>query len=173
MWLENDQLKLRALEPEDLDILYAWENDTSLWSVGNTLSPYSRYILKEYIAHAGEDIYSSRQLRLMIVRKTSGKSAGMIDLYDFDPHHRRAGVGIIIDPAYHRQGIGTLALHLLVDYAFGYLHLRQLYAHIPVENTGSRKLFQHEGFLETGKLKDWLLLPQGFSDVFFVQKINQ
>lgn len=50
MLLSNDRVRLRALEPEDLELLYRWENDPELWEVGNTLAPYSRYILKEYIA---------------------------------------------------------------------------------------------------------------------------
>ena len=41
-WLEDDMLKLRAPEPEDLELMYAMENDTTLWSAGNATLPYSR-----------------------------------------------------------------------------------------------------------------------------------
>ena len=36
-------MKLRAIEPEDLDLLYQIENNTELWQVGATNVPYSRY----------------------------------------------------------------------------------------------------------------------------------
>ena len=36
--LENERVCLRALEPEDLELLYRWENDSELWEVGNTLA---------------------------------------------------------------------------------------------------------------------------------------
>ena len=35
-------IRLRAIEPEDLDLLYLIENDTRLWNVGTTNVPYSR-----------------------------------------------------------------------------------------------------------------------------------
>ena len=44
------QVRLRALEPEDLDILYRYENDSSLWEVGTTIAPFSRKQLYDYIA---------------------------------------------------------------------------------------------------------------------------
>ena len=63
---ELPQAILRAMEPEDLDILYRIENDFELWAVGATNVPYSRYALHEYIASASGDIYTDRQVRLII-----------------------------------------------------------------------------------------------------------
>ena len=170
--LEDDILRLRALEPEDLEVLYRWENDATLWAVGNTLAPYSRYLLKQYIAQAHEDIYTLRQLRLLIERKADARSAGLVDLYDFDPHHLRAAVGIIVDPSCQRQGIARRALALLHAYAFSFLRLHQLYAYIPVSNVASEQLFRQAGYEETGLLKDWLIDMAGFCDVRVMQKIN-
>ncbi len=95
MLLSNDRVRLRALEPEDLDLLYRWENDPVLWEVGNTLAPYSRYLLKEYIAGSDRSIYESRQLRFMIEECDTGISVGIVDLFDFEPHPNRAACGII------------------------------------------------------------------------------
>ena len=113
--LNNNTIRLRALEPEDLDLLYKWENDTSLWQVGSTLSPYSRYILKEYIAESHRDLYEQKQLRLMIERKSPRQTVGIIDMYDFDPHSRKAGVGILIASGFQRKGFATQALQLFMD----------------------------------------------------------
>jgi len=97
MLLSNDRVRLRALEPEDLELLYRWENDPELWEVGNTLAPYSRYILKEYIAGSDRSIYESRQLRFMIEECDTGTSVGIVDLFDFEPHPNRAACGIMLD----------------------------------------------------------------------------
>ena len=172
-WLENDTIRLRALEPEDLDLLYAWENDTSLWKFGSTLVPYSRYVLKAYLEHADADIYAQKQLRLMIVLKASGETVGTVDLFDFDPRHRRAGVGILIDPAYQRKGIGKEALSLLTAYAFGLLNIHQLYVFVPVSNEPSRNLFLDSGFTSCGILKDWLHTNHGFADAYFMTLLNK
>ena len=163
--LDNNIILLRAPEPEDLDKLYEWENETSLWELGSTLSPCSRYLLKQYIADAGNDIYTRKQLRLIIELKETKTAVGAVDLYDFDPQHLRAGVGILIDPAYQRKGYGKNAMQLLMDYAFSFLNLHQLYAHIPVTNRPSQHLFEQCGFETMGILKEWLFTPNGHVDV--------
>ena len=55
--LKNDLVTLRALEPTDLDILYKWENDTALWVVSDTVAPYSREALWQYLETNTGDIY--------------------------------------------------------------------------------------------------------------------
>jgi diamine N-acetyltransferase len=171
--LENDIIRLRALEPEDLDQLYLWENDASLWELGSTLSPYSRYLLKQYIADSKNDIYVSKQLRLIIELKETGTVVGTIDLYDFEPHHRRAGVGILIDDAHQRKGYAKKALKLLIHYAFYFINIHQLYAFIPVTNTPSLLLFEQCGFETMGTLKDWLSTTNGYVDVKIAGRFNK
>ena len=64
--LENATISLRAPEPEDLDILYIWENNPEIWKVFGTVVPFSRFVLKQYLDNAGKDIFETRQLRLII-----------------------------------------------------------------------------------------------------------
>jgi diamine N-acetyltransferase len=171
--LENETIKLRGLEPEDLTNLYKWENDTSLWEYGNTLSPFSKYILRQYIEQSNQDIYVSKQLRLIVEDKTRGMVAGTIDLYDFDAHHRRAGVGILIDVAFQRRNLALGALELVKEYAFDFLKVHQLYAYIPAVNQASLRLFAKSGFIETGLLKQWNISSNGMIDVFIYQLIAE
>ena len=170
--LENELIKLRALEPEDLDALYKWENDTELWKVGATIAPYSKFALKEYIADSQFDIFHSKQLRLMIVWKENNEQAGTIDLYDFDPVNLRAGVGILIDVAYRKKQIGLQALELTKDYAFNFLFLKQLYAYIPKRNGISLKLFSKAGYSNTACLKEWIKTGESFDDICVMQLIS-
>ena len=171
-YLENNQIKLRALEPEDLDVLYKWENDTDLWKCGATMAPYSRFAIKEYIAESRLDFFQTKQLRLMIVWRDNNEAVGTVDLYDFDPVNLRAGVGILIDAAYRGKGLAQQALHLLKDYAFDFLLLKQLYAYIPKQNEISLKLFSKSGYTHTACLKEWIKTQVGFEDVYVVQLIN-
>jgi diamine N-acetyltransferase len=165
MLLESKNIKLRAPEPEDLAFFYKWENDTSLWSAGNTLSPYSRYDLKQYIASSSKDVYEMKQLRLMIDLKDDKRTIGIVDLYDFEPHHRRAGTGIFIEEGFRNRGFASEALSLLCDYSFGFLKIHQLYTHISVSNNKSVRLFERCGFRLRGELKDWLITEKGYEDV--------
>ena len=172
-WLDGKQVRLRALEPEDLDRLYRWENDATTWEQGCTLSPYSRYSLREYIASAStSDLYAMRQLRLMIIDKSADRAIGTVDLYDFDPHHQRAGLGVLIDASCRGRGFGREAIGLVSAYAFRFLHLHLLYAHVSVRNAPSLKLFSSAGFHSCGMLPGWIRTSRGFDDVVVMTSMN-
>lgn len=173
MYLQNDLISLRALEPEDLDLFYHWENDTSLWHLGSTIEPYSRYIIKEYIASADKTIYEKQQLRLMMVLNTTGDVIGTVDLFDFDAHHQRAGIGVLVDRAFQRQGFGAMGLTLLSEYAFKFLHLNQLFCHVPIINEGSMRMVEKVGFTQSGLLRNWLRQDNSYIDVIFYQFMNK
>ncbi|MDR3194871.1 MAG: GNAT family N-acetyltransferase [Tannerella sp.] len=169
--LESTTVLLRAMEPEDLDVLYKWENDTRLWRYGSSLTPYSRYALKTYLSDARLDIFHTRQLRLMIVLKAEEAAVGTIDLYDFDPVNGRAGVGILIDERYRRRGAGAEALNLIRTYAFRFLQLKQLYAFVPERNVPSMTLFRNCGYGISGKLTAWIRNELDFEDVYLMQTV--
>jgi len=171
-FLENDNLFLRALEPEDLDILYEWENNSELWKHGSTLMPYSKFALRDYLTNSLQGIVYSRQLRLMAVEKETQATVGTVDLFDYDPIHQRAGIGILVDTPYRRKGWGAEILFLTADYAFNILHINQLYAYIPVSNSSSFNLLSKCGYEQAGLLKSWLKTSTGFEDVHLMQLIN-
>jgi diamine N-acetyltransferase len=167
--LSNERVSLRAMEPEDLDVLYRWENDDRLWAFGSTLTPFSRFVLRQYIENASQDLFEVKQLRLMIVEATTDTPIGTIDLYDFDPFHLRAGIGILIDSDHQKQGFAREALTLLKGYAFRFLKMNQLYAFIPAMNVGSQHLFRRCGFTESGLLRKWNKASEGLEDVYVYQ----
>lgn len=167
--LENENIRLRALEPEDLEFLYKWENDTSLWEYGNTLTPFSKYVLHQYLENAALDIYEARQIRMIIEDKATKQPAGTIDLYDFEPYHNRAGIGILVDESFQLRSYATQALDLMKDYAFKFLKMNHIYAFIPALNVPSLRLFRKCGFAESGLLKKWNKTTDGREDVFVYQ----
>ena len=171
--LENNTIRLRALEPEDIETLYAWENDTELWQLGASIAPFSRFVIKEYLIDSKQDIYQNKQLRLMIELKESGRAIGTIDLYDFEPLHRRAGIGILIDKKFRHQGFGLQTLALIKEYCFGFLKMNQLYAFIPEKNKNSITLFEKAAFHQSGVLKEWLSLKNGFENVVIMQLVTR
>ena len=154
--LRGTRTALRALELEDLEALYEIENNEALWFEGETLAPYSKFVLKEYLANAHKDIFEMRQLRLAICDVTSGAFLGLIDLFDFDPHNLRAGVGVVIaTETEKRKGYASEAIALLKKYAKTHLHMHQLYANIGDENKASIALFEKAGFELVGIKKEW------------------
>ena len=172
--LKGENSYLRALEPNDLEFVYVMENDQSIWEVSNTQTPYSRFLVKQYLENAHQDIYEAKQLRLAICQDEDFPALGLIDLFDFDPQNRRAGIGIVIQSINDRnKNIGSEALHLMIQYAFHNLNLHQLYANIATDNLASLALFTKFGFQEIGVKKDWTLVNGTFKDEALFQLLNQ
>ena len=157
-------MHLRALEPDDLEFLYALENDPDIWGVSDTLAPVSRHALREYLVHAGADFYVVRQLRLVITTEIGSPAVGVVDLFDFDPLHLRAGVGITILASERRHGYACQALELLKNYARQLLRLHQIYATVGADNAASLKLFRAAGFRRVGTRHGWLRTATGWQD---------
>lgn len=171
--LTGDNIFLRALEPEDLDFVYAIENDETIWEVSNTQTPYSRFLIREYLKNAQQDIFEAKQLRLAICKKGIFQPIGLIDLFEFDPRNNRAGIGILIkDTGNRNSGIGTETLDLLLRYAFKNLNLHQLFANIDSENEASLKLFTNFGFQQIGIKKEWNFVNGKYKDELLFQLIN-
>jgi diamine N-acetyltransferase len=165
--MKNDDLYLRALEPDDLDFLYAIENHEEDWLVSQTQTPFSKANLKMYLENAHADIYSIRQLRLVICNAST--AIGFVDLFDFCPKNRRAGVGIILSPNFRGKGFARKSLDLLIHYAYKHLHLHQLYAHIFEHNEASVSAFVNVGFVKTGVLREWFFDGNKFLDISVYQ----
>jgi diamine N-acetyltransferase len=172
--LKGKQIGLRALEPEDLDFLYQLENNPETWQVSSTYAPYSKYVLRQYLESSQYDIYTSKQLRLVIFQINKPQvQIGAIDLFDFDPFHLRAGVGVIVQSEKdRRKGYAKEALQLLAEYSFSFLKLKQLFCTITENNMASIKLFEESGFEKCGLRKDWIKAPDGWKDEIMYQKIN-
>jgi diamine N-acetyltransferase len=172
--LQGNTIFLRALEPEDLAFIYHIENDETIWEVSNTQTTYSKFLITQYLENAHQDIYEAKQLRLAICKNESLEAIGLIDLFDFDPKNKRAGVGIIIQNEVDRnKGFGKEALGLMINYAFHQLQLHQLYANIGTENLPSLSLFTTFGFEKIGVKKDWNFTNNSFHDEILLQLIKK
>ncbi len=173
MNIEGAICRLRALEPQDVDVLYSLENDTGLWRVSETMAPFSRHSLMRFIDEQQYDIYASRQQRFVIEADVDGaaRAVGAIDLFDFDPQNLRAGVGVVISAEYRERGYAKDALNILEYYAKVVLHLHQLWCGIGADNNASIRLFQGAGFVECGRRREWILTADGAIDEILMQKI--
>jgi diamine N-acetyltransferase len=173
--MTGNKVHLRALEPDDVEILYKWENDMSIWHLSTTIAPLSRFTLEQYVINSNQDIYTTHQLRMMIdlVRPEGEmKTIGSVDLFDFEPTHQRAGVGILIHKDYRGMGFASEALDLLIEYSFNTLQLHQLFCNIMPENAESIKLFASKNFILVGTKKDWNRIRNTFQDECLFQLIH-
>ncbi|MEI6455270.1 MAG: GNAT family N-acetyltransferase [bacterium] len=173
-FLKGPRIGLRAVEPADIDLLYLLENDTTVWKVSNTLTPFSRFQIEEYVMNTQNDIYAARQLRLMIdllTSETGDNTIGTIDLFDFDPFHLRAGLGILIRDGFRNQGYAGEAIELIKTFSFEKLRLHQLFCNIASDNMNSLHLFEKHGFVRCGVKLEWLRVENKWTDEWMFQCI--
>lgn len=173
--LKKDNIQLRAPEPEDVEFLLEMENDSNSWHVSNTHVPFSRFDIEQYIMLSDKDVYSAKQLRFMIGYNDKEKiqTIGAIDIFDFDAHNKRAGIGISIIEDYRKKGYAGIALDILIEYMFNHLSLHQIYCNIGQDNIESTSLFKSRGFVETGIKKDWNLRNNKWVDEHFFQLLKE
>lgn len=172
MKMKGKLINLRALEPSDVQLLYRWENSPEVWTISGTLKPFSQYTLKQFVAASVKDIYESKQWRLIIDENETGETVGIIDIFEFDPLHEHAGIGILIADGHRRRGYAEEAILLVKDYLFEILHLRQIYCNVMANNEASLQLFQKCGFSICGLKKDWIRTRNGWEDEYMLQIIN-
>jgi len=172
-YLRGNKVYLRALEPDDIDVLVEWENNPENWQVSGTLAPYSKRNLEKFIDSSHLEIYQTGQLRLMIADTNSKTPIGTVDIFEFDLFNSRAGVGILIaDEARRNNGYATETLQLVKQYCFNHLGINQLFCNIASDNEASLHLFQKAGFELNGSKKAWLKRGNEFKDEYFLQLLN-
>lgn len=169
--LKGNIVHLRAMEPEDVELLYHWENDPGIWHLSSTFAPYSKHLIRQF-ALSDNDIFTNKQLRLIICCQDN-RPVGAIDLFDFSAPHKRAGIGILIaEESDRRNGYGSEALDLLIRYAFDILQLHQLYCNVLTDNEESIKLFSNKGFELVGTKKEWVNVNNNWKDEHILQLLS-
>lgn len=172
--LKNDIIKLRAVEPEDVDFLFDLENNPELWHVTQTSVPYSRYDIEQYVFSADkQDIAVEKQIRFIIEYLNDSQPIGTIDLFDLDLKNRRGGIGIVLIESYQGNGLAGMALDLLMEYAFSHLNLHQLYCNVEENNEKSIELFRKRKFVVAGLRRDWNLKGGIWTGEYLLQYINE
>ena len=170
--LKSENIFLRELDIGDLDFILSIENDSNNWLVSNTSSVYTKKEIEDYILSIN-DLKSDKQFRWVICKNEDENVIGAIDLFEYDPLHKRAGLGLIISESFRRQGYAIESIKLISDYAFSHLHLTQLWANILENNNQSIRLFEKCKFSKTGVKKKWILHEKQFIDMYFYQLMNK
>lgn len=171
MHIEGEKIRLRAVEPEDIELMYRWENDAAVWQVSGTLMPFSRHTLQRFLDEQHYDLLQTRQQRL-IIETHAGEAVGALDLFELDLINGRAGIGILIhDAAQRGQGYAADAVATICRHAREVLGLHQLWCHVSAANSASRALFARCGFTEAGCKRDWLRTPEGWEDEWLLQRM--
>ena len=167
--LTGKNIYLRTIEPSDAEIILQWENNPENWKVSNTLVPFSKKLIEDYV-NSAQDIYMVKQIRFMVCLNEDNRPIGSVDLFDLDLMNQKVGVGILIDNKEdRRKGCALESIGLIKEYCFEVLNLHQLYCNILTNNQASIELFKKAGFTICGTKKDWLKTKEGWQDELMLQ----
>lgn len=161
---------LRALEPSDLSLLIEIENEHEFWKYSNRTEPFSEKLLKAYLEQQHQDIFQAKQKRY-VLSDAQKSLLGFVDLFDFEPLHRRAGVGIVIHKDKRGMGLGKKGLQLVDSHCREYFNIHCLFANIARENKRSLHIFESCGYQKIGIKKAWNFYEGSFHDEFLYQKL--
>lgn len=164
-------IQIRALEPNDATTLYLWDNNPELWHVSETPGPISLNILQQMCSEGPQALIEHGQQRWMIT--ANGEPIGTVELFDYQPKHQRAGVGILIGTAENRgRGYGLLAMEKLLQLGEEVFGIKNFWATVGINNVASIQLFQHSGFQQIGLWKKWYWQQNQWEDAAMFQKVS-
>ena len=155
------KVKLRALEPEDMEPLRATVNDQEMekmvvgWSF-----PISKQQQADWYARSMNNQNSHR-----FAIEFEGKFVGISTLTDIDWKNRSAFHGVkLTQDAPKGQGIGFDAVVAVMKYAFEELQLNRLYGGILEYNVPSQKLYAKCGWVEEGRYRQCVFKENAYYD---------
>lgn len=173
MFLKSHSISLRSVEPSDTNFLFIIENDITNWHVSLTQTPFSKFVLDEFVNLAHNDIYTNKQLRLVIQKNETLEPVGIIDLFEFNPQHARSGLGIFISEKFRNNNFAFESIELIKQYCFDILHLKQIYVDVSENNLASLSLFEKASFYRCGIKKSWNKTALNtFENICLLQCIN-
>ena len=149
-------IRLRPVEPEDLQLLYTIENTPELWDTADTDAPYSKFALKQYIASA-QPLRLCGELRMVVELARDGQppqAIGTVDLTDYNALSARAEIGIALLKEHRAKGHGKEALRQIEELA-RHWRIHSLHAFVSPGNKASWQLFAHSGYRPVAQIPDW------------------
>lgn len=173
-FLKDEDIRLRAVEPEDAGEMWEIESDSRQWYENGMMAPISYFHLHEFALKYDGDPFRSGQIRLIADiwdnQKGDNETFGIFDLYEISAQRRTAFVGIYIKEKWRNIGVASRVLNLGEDYARRLLNLRILGAKISASNLASKNLFENNGFILSGTLRDWLITVNTTNDLLIYTK---
>ena len=165
--LVGNQYKLRPFKVEGITEEYiGWLNDPEVNRFleirlhKQTVQTAAAYIASFYL--------DTEKYLWGIYTNNEGRHIGTASLYDINPFHRVAEIGLMIgDKRHWGTAASTEAIQLICRFSFEQLRLRRLSAGTYAVNTGMNFTMKRLGFCREGAIRRAVCLPSGeVTDVF-------
>ena len=150
---EGRLARLRGVEPEDWETLYAWNQDTDTeQSMYFIPFPTSKEEVRQWVAkmalQRGED-----DRFFFIIETLAHEVVGSISTASCDRRNGTFSYGVGVIATHRRKGYASEAIMLLLNYFFRELRYQKVTAHIYSFNEPSIHLHERLGFKREGQLR--------------------
>ncbi len=161
-FLAGERVYLRPLEREDLPLLCKWSNDPEVRMLTGEVTPMTRAGAEKYLEKINND---PDRVWFVIVSKETGRPIGEAGLLRMFYAWRTTDLSIIIgEKECWGKGYGTEAIHLLLDYAFGYLNFHRVSIGVVGFNERAIRFYEKVGFKREGIQRDGYYYNHRYSD---------
>lgn len=165
---QSDKVTLRLFEERDIANKIRWINDPEIHRFLHYDVPLNYEKTLAWF-HSKDN-----SKRLDCVIEYDGIPVGLVGLLNIDRVHQKAEIYISMgETKFMRKGIASIALSILVEYAFSHYSLHKVYLNTDGENIGAHKLFEKTGFVREGYFVDDMLCRGKFIDRIRYAVINK
>ncbi|MCG6202734.1 spermidine N1-acetyltransferase [Psychromonas antarctica] len=163
------EVKLRALEKEDLRFVHQLDNNRHIMSYWFE-EPYESFGELEdlYIKH----IHDNTERRFIGTNKEN-ESIGLVELIEINYIHRNAEFQIIITPNFQGKNYARALINKALDYAFTILNLHKIYLVVSENNHKAIHLYKKSGFIEEGCLVQQFFTNGKYWDAIRMYKLQE
>lgn len=151
------KINLRSINQKDVQSIYEHVKDPRITRYLLIKQPYTIKMARDFVKRAQADDKKKKAYHFGIEDKESKKIIGMISLRSWSHEHRHAEVGYWLGLKYHRQGIMSEALKLVLNFAFKRAKLVRVQAGVMRSNMASASLLKKVGFKYEGCLRKYFL----------------
>lgn len=157
------KVRLRPLEPADLEVARRWVNDPGIMRTVNRVLPVTRHEQRRWYRQT----VTSRD-RVIFAVDTTGRRPrhiGIAALNPIDWRVRKAELMVYLGhPSSRGRGYGSAAVQALLRFAFCQLNLHRVYLYTLAGNLAAQRVFEQCGFRREGRQRDDVFQDRRYED---------
>lgn len=156
--MSSPDIRLLPALPEHVDAWMALRDEPISRSL-LPLEPCTRESLLERLQHTTSDLADPNATSFRWMVELDGRIVGTVAARELSRFHGRVEIGYMLSGAYHRKGIGTRAVTIVLDRLFdAWPFLHRVWLTTSADNVASQALAGKLGFSLEGVMREHFLI---------------